>query len=357
MALSPSRAPDPAAAQPRTTTLQTSAAERALETLEVTTADAHALALHHVPLAARGGPLAGLAVLLLHGFAQNRRTWLEGALPRLLAERGADVWLGELRGHGASAATRPGARGGLDAHLELDLPALIASIRATRPRALALVGHSMGGLLGYASLAQPFAPELLVTVASPVRLGAERPLMRGLARVAEVALSPLGAARLPLDAALARTATLTTLRPRGGPLASLREVFRLGNPREADVDALRAVLSTGDAVDARVLRELAALTRGGPAVIGGASIERALAESAAPVLAIAGGRDPFAGRSGFAPAFTTTTTTGAQPSSARGLRRLLWLEHAGHVDLTMGHASLRIVDAITALARDAALSA
>jgi hypothetical protein len=35
----------------------------------------------------------------------------------------------------------------------------------------------------------------------------------------------------------------------------------------------------------------------------------------------------------------------------------VWLEHAGHVDLTMGHASARVVDAITALARDAALSA
>jgi pimeloyl-ACP methyl ester carboxylesterase len=333
MALSPPRAPH--SAPPR------------FESGSVSTADAHALALLRAAPTPSSGPLGGLAVLLLHGFAQNRRTWLEGPLPRLLAARGADVWIGELRGHGASERPRPGARGGLDAHLELDLPALFAAIRATGPRALALVGHSMGGLLGYASLARAFAPELLVTLASPVRLGAERRVMRALAHVAAPTLSPLGAARLPLDAALARTAALTTLRPRGGPLAGLREVFRLGNPREADAEALRVVLSTGDAVDARVLRDLAALTRGDPAVVGGVALEPALAESATPVLAIAGGRDPFAGPAGFT----------ALHAPARGLRRLVWLEHAGHVDLTMGHASARVVDAITALARDAALSA
>jgi pimeloyl-ACP methyl ester carboxylesterase len=348
MALLPSRAPRSAAPH--------SKAE------SVSTADGHSLALHRSEpsvasraAAAPTQPLRGLAVLLLHGFAQNRRTWLEGALPRLLADRGAQVWLGELRGHGASDPPRPGARGGLDAHLELDLPALFAAVRATGPSALALVGHSMGGLLGYASLARDFAPELLVTLASPVRLGAERPLVRALAAVAAPTLAPLGPARLPLDVALARTAALTTLRPRGGPFAGLREVFRLGNPREADVDALRLVLSTGDAVDARVLRDLAVLTRGDPAVIGGVSIERALAESGTPVLAVAGGRDSFAGPSGFAPEFSPSASSPG--SGARAPRRLLWLEHAGHVDLTMGHASLRIVDAIVELARDAALSA
>lgn len=347
MALSPPRAPPSAPLR--------------FETQFVSTPDAHRLALHGAEPTdvSSAAPLAGLAVLLLHGFAQNRRTWLEGALPRLLAARGARVWLGELRGHGASEPPRPEARGGLDAHLDLDLPALFAAVRATAPRALVLVGHSMGGLLGYASLARDFAPELLVTLASPVRLGAERPLMRALAGVAAPALAPLGPARLPLDLALARTAALTTLRPRSGPLAGLREVFRLGNPREADVDALRVVLSTGDAVDARVLRDLAALTRGDPAVIGGVSIERALAESATPVLAVAGGRDPFAGPSGFASAFGVGGSPTASPQTLgpRGPRRLLWLEHAGHVDLTMGYASLRIVDALTALARDAALSA
>lgn len=91
---------------------------------------------------------AGPAVLLLHGLAARSLIFdLPGrSLAQWLAQNDFDVFVPELRGHGASEW--PGHDWGLREYLTLDIPALIDAICATSGRdALHWIGHSMGGIL------------------------------------------------------------------------------------------------------------------------------------------------------------------------------------------------------------------
>jgi len=94
----------------------------------VEAADGQRLALTEVR---RGStPAAGeRAFLLVHGFAQNRRAFSLGPMPEVLLQRGARVFLGELRGHGGSKAPDDH-HWNMATHLELDCPALIEGVRA-----------------------------------------------------------------------------------------------------------------------------------------------------------------------------------------------------------------------------------
>ena len=65
---------------------------------------------------------------MLHGFAQNRLAFRLGPMPQALLERGARVFLGELRGHGASRV-EAGQSWSLATHLEVDLPALLEGVQ------------------------------------------------------------------------------------------------------------------------------------------------------------------------------------------------------------------------------------
>ena len=95
------------------------------------------------------GARRGRAVMLLHGLASNHEGFhFPGGLSmaRYLARRGYDVWLPELRGHGASRPRRFDWR--LDDYLQLDLPAILAGIqRYSGAEEISWVGHSMGGIL------------------------------------------------------------------------------------------------------------------------------------------------------------------------------------------------------------------
>jgi pimeloyl-ACP methyl ester carboxylesterase len=73
-----------------------------------------------------------------------------------LAGLGYDTFVVELRGHTPEARTSifdgPCATRTFDAHLRLDLPAAVSAVRAASGAdTLHYVGHSMGGLLGYAA--------------------------------------------------------------------------------------------------------------------------------------------------------------------------------------------------------------
>jgi pimeloyl-ACP methyl ester carboxylesterase len=128
------------------------------ETVAVTTDDGWRLALaHYRPVGREAAPVP---VMLCHGLAANRFGFdlaPERSLARWLAARGRDVWVVELRGSGRSE--RPGRIGKkrwgctFDDYLERDFPALFAEIgRRTGVDRIDLIGHSMGGLLGYAYL-------------------------------------------------------------------------------------------------------------------------------------------------------------------------------------------------------------
>lgn len=117
-------------------------------------------------------------VVLCHGLAMNRHAFAldaERSLAVLLADRGRDVWVLELRG--AHPETRnPATRfSTFDSYVEVDLPEAIAFVRATtRAAAVDWIGFSMGGMLAYAYLGAARGEHIrrLVTLGSPVRFNA-----------------------------------------------------------------------------------------------------------------------------------------------------------------------------------------
>ncbi len=125
--------------------------------VEVATEDGWMLPLRRYP--ADGPP-----VLLVHGMGANHYNWdyrPENSLALVLQEHGWDVWVAELRGDpGSTAPSRRAARRFMFAdHARLDLPVLVDAVLAqTGHEQLYWVGHSMGGMLLYTTLAQDPSP-------------------------------------------------------------------------------------------------------------------------------------------------------------------------------------------------------
>ncbi len=142
-----------------------------------TTEDGWSLALHrYLPAEQRFAE----PVVLCHGLGANRFNFdlVEGrTLARTLAGRGFDVWSLELRGHGMSSQpgwfSTYGWGFNFDDHLDKDVPVALQLVRrVTGKPKIFWVGHSMGGMLGYAHAGCPGCEDLagLVAVSSPVLL-------------------------------------------------------------------------------------------------------------------------------------------------------------------------------------------
>jgi alpha-beta hydrolase superfamily lysophospholipase len=111
-------------------------------------------------------------VILCHGLGASRVTWdlnPEKSVARILAEAGFEVFVLELRGAGLSRMANPKAtetRWSFDEYLHHDLPAAIRQVRLeTGAARVHFVGHSMGGILLYAYLAQGGQDEIQSGVA------------------------------------------------------------------------------------------------------------------------------------------------------------------------------------------------
>ncbi len=141
------------------------------ETFYVRTDDGWRLALHRYR--PQGDP-AGAPVILCHGLSSNRYTFdLPGApsLARFLRDHGREVWVAELRGSGMS--DRPGIFRAdvpyswfFEDHLNRDVPAIISRVLdLTGFTSIHWVGHSMGGMLALAHLAQHENPRVISAVA------------------------------------------------------------------------------------------------------------------------------------------------------------------------------------------------
>lgn len=134
------------------------------------------LAMVRKRLVANGGG-ARAPVLLVHGFGQNRYAWHLPArsVANHLARAGYDVFNLDLRGHGRSR--RLGARPprSVDEYVSEDLPTALEEILShTGGRPAFVVGHSLGGLVGYAA-----APRLEGAVAGVVAIGSPYHFTRG----------------------------------------------------------------------------------------------------------------------------------------------------------------------------------
>jgi len=131
------------------------------------------------------GPRLG-ALLLTHGFGQNRYAWhLPGrSFVNHLAAAGWDVFNLDLRGHGRSGALGSRPCAAIDDYIHHDLPAALDATLAVSGEASAfLLGHSLGGLVGYAA-ASTLGPRVkgIVTLGSPYAFGRGNRLLLELAR-------------------------------------------------------------------------------------------------------------------------------------------------------------------------------
>jgi len=274
--------------------------------------------------------------LLVHGFAQNRLAYVLGAVPAALAARGARVILGELRGHGLSEhpTDQIDHEATLAHHLNFDYPALLSRAQEIGGvSTVHLVGHSMGGMLGYGLLARAAPLASLTTFGSPVTLGTGRPLLRLASLVALPVLSLSRRRSVPMDRLLRLVSSSASRPVRRGPIGLIRNQIRLANPAEAPLEVIAAILGSGHPVAPGVFRDMARLAKTRGRMIDGTDMVEAARQAKIPVAAVIGGHDVFAPRSSVAP-----LEVGAGP------RRIIELPDAAHVDLTMGIHSERVVD-------------
>lgn len=282
----------------------------------------------------RGSPRG--AFLLVHGFSQNRQAFLEGRLPRRLAELGFWAFVGELRGHGLSE--RPTTWTFQD-HLYRDLPALIDFVRTYAPASpIHYMGHSMGGILGYLSLAQAPLPWASITgLAAPMRLGRGSPLVGLAARLVWPFARPRPGLAVPMDRFLGALAKPLAAAQPQAPLRMAQRVLALANPREASPDAVREVLSSSDPESMEVFRTFLSYVISPGSGLEGIVIEDAVRAAPIPIAAVVGGLDIFA-----PPPSVSTLTRGPH----QGPRRVVALPRASHVDLTLGDAIVQTVEGL-----------
>ncbi len=143
--------------------------------LKVPTDDGAEIALHHYP--PKVAAVSSIPVLICHGIASNTRTWALGPgrdVGEYLSGQGFDVYLVDLRGHGASGPARSDASAdttSMDTYALHDVPAAVNAARAASGADEAVwIGHSMGGLVMVAYLQRVEDHHLAAaaTVASPV---------------------------------------------------------------------------------------------------------------------------------------------------------------------------------------------
>lgn len=298
------------------------------KTARVEAADGQRLALTEVRRPRSRARPGAPAFLLVHGFAQNRRAFTLGALPRELLERGARVFLGELRGHGESPTDLP--TWTLATHLELDCPALVDGVRAqVGVERVHWVGHSMGGLLGCALLERAAPLASLTLLAAPIRLGASRPLVRLASFVAGplAQIAPRGR-RVPMHLFLRALARPLSMPGAVGPLGWLQRLTRLANPALADPTALQTILAHADPESPAVLEELARNAVLLRSRVAGVELVPALRAARLPVAAVVGTQDIFAPRAAVAP---------LDGDGHAGPRKVIEIAGGTHVDVTMGH--------------------
>lgn len=97
----------------------------------------------------RLGAPDGVPVVLVHGTFSQRSFWVSDkgiGLGPFLEERGYDVWIPEVRGHGRSPRDRRYRGWSAEDQMRFDLPAVQRLVEHETERAAHWVGHSWGGV-------------------------------------------------------------------------------------------------------------------------------------------------------------------------------------------------------------------
>jgi len=128
------------------------------------------------------------AVICLHAMMTDGRYFgarREGSFAAALANAGLDVYVADFRGHGRSVPPVAGKDDWtFDDLVELDLPAIVDAVAQAAelpPSELAILGHSLGGLVTCAAIGtgRIASPRILALAATSVWLG-ETPARRAL---------------------------------------------------------------------------------------------------------------------------------------------------------------------------------
>jgi len=125
---------------------------------------------------AEGGHGTKAAILLVHGFGQNRYTWhtSQRSFVNYLARAGFDVFNLDLRGRGRSRRFGAAHVTSVDDYIREDVPAAVRTVvRVSGHEKVFLIGHSMGGLVIYGAAGSTASDETagVVTIGSPYRFG------------------------------------------------------------------------------------------------------------------------------------------------------------------------------------------
>lgn len=169
----------------------------------VPTDDGSAIALGRY--APRGERRFAEPVILAHSLATNRFNLdfdERYSVARILARRGFEAWVLEVRGHGLGGSA---AGATFDTEAEHDVAAALKTVVSTGANGVFWVGHSRGGLLAYAHLARnPTAPiRAIATLGSPLTFSAQpgvQKLIASLGATLKLPMLPLqlGAKAWPL---------------------------------------------------------------------------------------------------------------------------------------------------------------
>ena len=198
------------------------------------------------------------AVICLHAMMTDGRYFgarRDDSFAARLASAGIDVYVADLRGHGRSTPPRAGTGNwSFDDLVELDLPAIVGAVAEVSQRApseLAILGHSLCGLVSTAALGANRIPRprRLVLAATSVWLGGSwrrRALMAAYRAVTSVlGKAPIRALRIgPADEAATYVEQLTGW-ARSARWTSLRGHDYLAALESIDVPT-HAFASTGD---------------------------------------------------------------------------------------------------------------
>ena len=297
---------------------------------------------HELPLAmvrkrhapGAGSPGGTLApVLLVHGYGQNRYAWHLPArsFSNYLARAGFDVFNLDLRGHGRSRHLGAHKPTHVADYVRDDVPAAVEEVqRISGGRPLYYIGHSMGGLIGYAA-----AASLRGALAGLTTLGSPYHFARG-----SWALTLLGHTMLAIDRRVPLSAVAPPLKALGETMRLLRvfiesPVFPLPI-RGFDAGSMEpAVLGQHmslamDTGSIAVLRSLflgaVEQRRSGHRLGGLTGYAGAFEELDLPLLIIAGSKDDLAPPASVRPAFEHSRST---DKTYRVFPR-------GHIDLVVG---------------------
>lgn len=280
------------------------------------------------------------ALLLLHGFAQNRNAFMLGKLPFRMAEIGFLVGVGELRGHGLS--DRPDAWT-LEDLLARDVPRLGRALEELGEGIpVHFIGHSLGGVLGYASLAGHHCWASVTGIASPLRLGRGSVLVPLAATVVRPLAWLAQRRALPIDRLLAALSGVLSI-PRTGRIDGsalawgVQRFVGLTNTAEAEPWALGEVLRMSDPESMTVFRACLEFACRRTNMFGAVDVLEAVRHARIPVASIVGGQDIFASASSVGPL--------GWPGQA-GPRRIVVLGASAHVDLTVGERVARAVEGL-----------